>query len=84
MNGSEIHCGTNVALLVFLIERLAQTVEQVCRGFDVIRLPFQLARRGSLGGKFTFPARDHNARYTIAENRDRSSPHIHQLIDCEQ
>src|SRR6266581_2994025 len=43
-----------------------------------------LAGSCSFCGKFSFPARNHYAGDAISENSDRSSAHIHELIDREQ
>src|SRR5712692_303967 len=40
-----------------------------------------LANSGRAAREFALPARNHDARDTIPENRDCSSSHIHQLID---
>ena len=43
-----------------------------------------LAGNAGVGGERAFPARNHDAGDTISENGDRSSPHIHELIDGEK
>src|SRR5437660_39987 len=68
-----------------LAERRVWSVcECVPKRFE--RRPPFLARNGGDGlrGEFAFPPRDHHARNAIPKNSDRSSSHVHKLIDREE